>query len=481
MVNLYSAFTVSVIIALMLLCGCNMIPPVQPEHSTLLTSEKLHLEGLNTQTINPSWWEQFSDKQLSQLIQQGRTRNLTLKQAQQKILLASQQVSLAESGDEPSINLNASAAVIGTNTQSFNVSDADYSALGMLMPSFSYQFNFFGKHEASIAEAKDQQGFYQAQKIQTQLAISTSIASSYFDFQNSYRISKTLKVLLDEIHKQDDVINNQIRRGLASKADSYLNQGNIDTLKGQLLTARTREQLAKNQLALYLAKTPEQLGALLTPNAQVITPLAQVTSIPMGLLGRRADIIASKWLVEANSQNIKQAKAAYYPDFNLMVMGVFQKLSNLNPADLFLGNASVAVNLPLYDGGARDSNYASANIQYDQAVIQYNQTVLTSVKQVSDALTNLQEAQQQQVLSQSSVKHHHQAYTVLQHRYKRGLSSFSDMNNARMQWQQQVISQTDTNSLILQSQLQLILALGGGYQQPSETQPTSNSTQIHDD
>jgi len=216
---------------------------------------------------------------------------------------------------------------------------------------------------------------------------------------------------------------------------------------------------------LYLAKTPDQLGQLTLPNAQAINQLAAVDTIPMNLLGRRPDIIASKWMVEANEQGIKQAKAAYYPDVNLMVMGVFQKLSSMNPASLFLGGATVAASLPLYDGGVRDANYASANIHFDQAVTNYNQTVLNAVKQTSDAIVSLQEAQKQQVLAQSSVAHYQQAYDILNNRYERGLSSFADMNSARMQWHQQVVKATNTESAILQNQLQLIVALGGDYQQ----------------
>jgi NodT family efflux transporter outer membrane factor (OMF) lipoprotein len=465
--------SIPVLLSLSVLSGCSMVPPEEPQHQSMLTNEQIQLKNHDIQAIHRQWWNQFGDQQLAQLIQLGLTNNLTLQQAKQRIDLASQQVALAESGDKPKLNLNVSGGGIGANTQSFNTSNADYSAIGMLLPSFSYQFDFWGKNEATVAAASDQKLSLEAQEAQARLVISASIASSYFALQNSYRLERNLTTLLDEINHQNYVITAQVKRGLASEAESFQNQGDIDTLSAQLSDAKTQQQLAKNQLALYLAKTPDQLGQLTLPNAQAINQLAAVDTIPMNLLGRRPDIIASKWMVEANEQGIKQAKASYYPDVNLMVMGVFQKLSNINPASLFLGGATVAASLPLYDGGVRDANYASANIHFDQAVTNYNQTVLNAVKQTSDAIVSLQEAQKQQVLAQSSVMHYQHAYEILNNRYERGLSSFADMNSARMQWHQQVIKLTNSESAILQNQLQLIVALGGDYQQE---QPVLAST-----
>ncbi|MEC6907447.1 efflux transporter outer membrane subunit [Photobacterium piscicola] len=459
----YITRTASSLAAVLLLSACSMIPPSEPQHHPLLTAQQVHLYQHDLSDIKTDWWTQFNDPQLNQLITLGLTNNLTLQQAQQRIELATQQVALAQAGDKPSVNLNVSGGAIGANLDSLSPHNAEYSALGMLLPSFSYQFDFWGKNKAIIAAATNQKLSLEAQAVQAKLLLSAAISSSYFTLQNNYRLEQNLQLLLRETNKQKSVINDQIKRGLASKAELFQQQGDIDKLSAQLSMTITQQQLAKNQLALYLAKTPEQLGTLLTPNAHPINQLNTMTTIPMNLLGRRADIIANKWLVEANQQGIKQAKAAYYPDMNLMVMGVFQKLSSMNPADLFLSGATIATTLPLYDGGVRDANYASANIHYDQAVTVYNQSVLTAVKQASDAIVNLQEALQQQALTVASTTQYQQAYMIFKHRYQRGLASFSEMNNAQIKWHQQVIQTTNADNATLQNQLQLIVALGGGY------------------
>lgn len=459
----YTSRIAASLAAALLLSACSMTPPSEPPHHSLLTAQQVQLYQHDLINIKTDWWTQFNDPQLNQLITLGLTNNLTLQQAQQRIELATQQVALAQAGDKPSVNLNVSGGAIGANLDSLSPHNAQYSALGMLLPSFSYQFDFWGKNKAIIAAATNQKLSLEAQAVQAKLLLSAAMTSSYFTLQNNYRLERDIELLLRETNKQKAVINDQIKRGLATKAELFQQQGDIDKLSAQLSMTKTQQQLAKNQLALYVAKTPQQLGTLLAPNAEPIKQLNNITTIPINLLGRRADIIANKWLVEANRQGIKHAKAAYYPDMNLMVMGVFQKLSSMNPADLFLSGATVATTLPLYDGGVRDANYASANIDYDQAVTVYNQSVLTAVKQASDAIVNLQEALQQQALSVASTTQYQQAYMLFKHRYQRGLASFSEMNNAQIKWHQQVIQTTNADNATLQNQLQLIVALGGGY------------------
>ncbi|MCP4955566.1 MAG: efflux transporter outer membrane subunit [Photobacterium aquimaris] len=459
----YTSRIAASLAAALLLSACSMIPPSEPPHHSLLTAKQVQLYQHDLINIKTDWWTQFNDPQLNQLIILGLTNNLTLQQAQQRIELATQQVALAQAGDKPSVNLNISGGAMGANLDSFSPHNAEYSALGMLLPSFSYQFDFWGKNKAIIAAATNQKLSLEAQAVQAKLLLSAAMTSSYFTLQNNYRLERDIELLLRETNRQKAVINDQIKRGLATKAELFQQQGDIDKLSAQLSMTKTQQQLAKNQLALYVAKTPQQLGTLLAPNAEPIKQLNNITTIPINLLGRRADIIANKWLVEANRQGIQHAKAAYYPDMNLMVMGVFQKLSSMNPADLFLSGATVATTLPLYDGGVRDANYASANIDYDQAVTVYNQSVLTAVKQASDAIVNLQEALQQQALSVASTTQYQQAYMIFKHRYQRGLASFSEMNNAQIKWHQQVIQTTNADNATLQNQLQLIVALGGGY------------------
>ncbi len=160
------------LLALVLLSACSMAPPEEPKHQKMLDNQQLQLNGNNSLLIQEQWWTLFADPQLSRLIQLGLTDNLTLEQAKQRIMLASQQVALAESGSSPKLNLNAGAGVIGLNSGSLNAADADYSALGMLLPSLTYQFDFWGKNEDMVTAASDQKLSLQAQEAQAKSAVS---------------------------------------------------------------------------------------------------------------------------------------------------------------------------------------------------------------------------------------------------------------------------------------------------------------------
>ncbi|UJF16954.1 efflux transporter outer membrane subunit [Vibrio sp. SS-MA-C1-2] len=457
-----------------LLSACSMVPPKEPKHITEMTTKQLLAETKQVDNLAPNWWQQFNDPQLTQLIELGLQQNLSLIDVNNQLKLAKEQVSLAKTGNKPKVNLTASGGGIGGGT-SFNPSDSDYSGLGMLLPSLSYQLDFWGKNKTSIELASDKVLSTKAQQAQSRLLVSASIAQSYFVLQDNFDIEQTVTLLINEMESQNRVIESQISRGLATDTALYQNNGELDNLKTELSAAKLAQKLAKNQLALYLGKSPSQLGELIAPNANTIKQLDSVKNIPMNLLARRPDVVASQWMVEANGQNVALAKKAYYPDFNLMVMGLAQKLSNMNPADLLLTGATVGTTLPIYDGGVRDSKYNTANIQYDQAVNSYNQTVLNAVKQTSDAIISLESAHQQQQLLISSTDKYHQAYQILDKRYRRGLATYNEMNSARLKWHQQLINKTKADSSVLQQQLQLIVALGGGYQQPVPQQSSSKN------
>lgn len=49
-------------------------------------------------------------------------------------------------------------------------------------------------------------------------------------------------------------------------------------------------------------------------------------NLPLHLLGRRPDIVGARWQVEAASQGIKNAKAQFTPDVNIVGIGGFLSL-----------------------------------------------------------------------------------------------------------------------------------------------------------
>src|SRR5579871_3127369 len=88
--------------------------------------------------------------------------------------------------------------------------------------------------------------------------------------------------------------------------------------------------------------------------------------LPAELLGRRPDVVAARYRVEAAAQGIKQEKAAFYPNVDLKALVGFQSLglSNLFLSDSTVAAVGPAISLPIFDGGRLRAQYRGAEADY---------------------------------------------------------------------------------------------------------------------
>ncbi|WP_059286166.1 TolC family protein [Aquitalea magnusonii] len=106
-----------------------------------------------------------------------------------------------------------------------------------------------------------------------------------------------------------------------------------------------------------------------------------------------------------------------------------------------------------------------ARAEYDEAVASYNQTLTQALHDVADVMAQQQELAPQLEQRRLALQTAEQAYQVMQNRYQGGLASYLDVLNA----EDSVIScrrnaaSLETRQLLLD--VNLIKALGGGYQQ----------------
>jgi outer membrane protein TolC len=60
--------------------------------------------------------------------------------------------------------------------------------------------------------------------------------------------------------------------------------------------------------------------------SQAIKNVAVAANMPADLLGRRADIAAARWRVEASSKDVVNAKTQFYPNINLVAFAGFSSI-----------------------------------------------------------------------------------------------------------------------------------------------------------
>jgi outer membrane protein TolC len=122
-----------------------------------------------------------------------------------------------------------------------------------------------------------------------------------------------------------------------------------------------------------------------------------------------------------------------------------------------------ALNLPLFDGGARRAALGGAQASRDVAIAQYNQTLLDAVREVADQAASLralagQAAQTDAALNQASL-----ARDTAQARARAGLESALSALALDAPWLAQRRQAVELNTRRQQARIGLIKALGGAY------------------
>ena len=243
---------------------------------------------------------------------------------------------------------------------------------------------------------------------------------------------------------------------------------------GQQQAAAAELQAARVLLSANVARAYVGLARLLALRDLTTQTLAQrqaqLDLLPQrlgaDLLGRRADVVAARWRVETALQDMAVARTQFYPDINLVgfvglnALGL-GNLLNLGSRNLGIGPA---LRLPLFDGGRLRANLQGRAADADAATAAYNGAVLDAAREVADASTSLQSLARQRVEQAQALAATESAYDLALQRYRAGLGSYLVVLSAETGVLAQRQQATDLQARLLDNQVALMRALGGGWQ-----------------
>lgn len=427
--------------------------------------------SLIPQWTNNTWWECFHDLILNQIIAQSLTNHPDIQLAEARVRLATQLAKQAEA--------NSGATLIGAGygeKQRYS-GDAIYPPpiggvwfnFGDLETDFNYDFDFWHKNQQTIAAAMGNEQAAKANEENAKLVLSTAIAKTYFQILgDNTLISLAQKNLADQL-ALTKLIALQAHSGIISTFP--VQQANQTVASAQIAVTQliNARQISIDQLN-ALVITPISMPPIqhkLTLNNS-IQPLPN--TIPLNLLASRPDLMVLRWSVEADRHQIKAAKAAFYPDINLMgALGLqsigFEKLFNSNS---YFANIGPAFNLPIFDAGRLRASLGVSDAQYDIAVDQYNQGLLNAIQQTADALTQLQSVITQEMEQTALLLATQKNDAYVSARYRAGTTDALDYlrTEQTVLQQQQQSAQLQVQHLL--AEINLIQALGGGYNQSQD-------------
>ena len=156
-------------------------------------------------------------------------------------------------------------------------------------------------------------------------------------------------------------------------------------------------------------------------------------------------------------------------------MGLFAGYDAISPEQLINpGNRQYgvvpALRLPIFEGGRLTAQLNERQAQRQAAVAIYNQTVLQAVRQAADALVSVQSSAHQLALQRQALDQSLHTWQLTQQRAQAGLAPQMSVLATQIKVGELKLVLADLQAQQLNAQIDLSLALGGGWSEP-QAQP----------
>jgi NodT family efflux transporter outer membrane factor (OMF) lipoprotein len=463
----------SIVLLAALLGACASTHQLRPE-SKAIDPNSLHAEqSLQGVAQDPAawpqtqWWTRYGDAQLNALIDEALTGNPTLRVAEARTRAALAQVAAVDSARYPSAG-SSGQAVRGRFSEHglFPAPFAgNWDTLSALTATLSWQVDFWGKNRAAYESAVGAERAAQIDSEAARLTLAANIAHVYARLQED---TLQLNVARDTLKDREQVLNltrDRNAAGLDSRLELTQAQAAIPAAREQIDQLEEAATLARHVLAALTGAGPDRSLSIHDPTLSVSVQNTLPAAVPAELLGHRPDLLAQRWRVEAASQSIREAKAEFYPNVDLVAFVGLQNLGSTNllsAANRQYGIAP-AFTLPLFDAGKRRAHLAAEDAQYDAAVEQYNQLVTDGLREVVDALTSMESLARQRGEERDALANAQEAYDLSVLRYREGLGNYLQVLSAESQLLAQRSLEAQLQARSLDLSVDLVQALGGGF------------------
>jgi NodT family efflux transporter outer membrane factor (OMF) lipoprotein len=196
------------------------------------------------------------------------------------------------------------------------------------------------------------------------------------------------------------------------------------------------------------------------------------TGVPSTLLERRPDIAGAQRRMIAANANIGVARAAYFPSLMLGGQGGFQStgLANLLSAPSSFWALGPNVLLSVFDGGLRRAQVAQARAAFDASTAYYRSTVVSAFQQVEDSLATLNHYHDASVDEKAAVDAAQRTLDFSMALYKQGATDYLTVVTSQTALLQTQLEALNLDTLQLTASVDLIRALGGGWEDSARAQ-----------
>jgi len=190
-----------------------------------------------------------------------------------------------------------------------------------------------------------------------------------------------------------------------------------------------------------------------------------VSSVPGEVLAQRPDLYIAARDLEAASADVSAARAQRLPHVSLggsISAGRFESGDAAISGGLW-SIGPLSVTLPIFDAGKRAANVESARAQYDAAAVAYRAKLRGAVREVEEALVQLESTSLRNEDARIAAEGFDASYKATDARFRGGLASLFELEDARRSAAQAHSQWIELQRERVAAWITLYRALGGGW------------------
>ncbi|MEG5549550.1 multidrug resistance outer membrane protein MdtQ [Enterobacter wuhouensis] len=448
-----------------------------PEHATVspitaqTTAAAVNTQLRHTDWPKNEWWKDYNDPALNSLIAKALHDAPDMQIARQRITLAEAQARATMAADGPQVDFSADAERQKMSAEGlmgpFAITDPAAGTTGPWYTNGTFgltagwDLDLWGKNRAQVEARIGKVNAQNAEMEQTRQLLATSVARLYWEWQTQAAVGDVLAQIKRE---QDNIIGADrelYQHGITSSVEGVETDINASKTEEQLAEVKGKMKAVEARLEALTNSASMTLSRHALPTAEAALP----ATLGYELLARRPDLQEAHWYIEASMSEVEAAKAAFYPDVNLMA---FLQQDALHLSDLFRSSAqqmgvTAGLTLPIFDSGRLNANLDIAQAQSNLSVANYNKAVVDAVNQVartaSEVETLTAKNQQQRQVEKDAAR----VVALAQARYSAGIIAGSRVSEAKIPALRERIAALTLKGQYVDATLQLTSALGGGY------------------
>jgi len=418
--------------------------------------------------IPTAWWTTFDDDLLTSLVVRTVQSNLTLKQAEARVLEARALRRIAAADLWPQVEAAGSYTRERTSTngvnaggagRTFNLFEAGFDA--------NWEVDVFGGNRRAV-EAAD--ASVEAAHDDRDAVLVSLLGEMGLEYVTYRSLQQRVALANQNLVAQQgtlDLTRRLFNAGLAPELDVQRAAAQVATTASTIPLLEQQAAQAVHALSVLIGQPPMTLREELAAVGPIPKPPAQVAvGLPSELLLRRPDVARSERQLAAQTAEIGVATRDLFPRF--FITGV-ASLQSVRASDFFdwqsrLLSIAPSVSWQIFSGGGIRANIALQTATQHEFLAAYAAAVLQALQDVEDALVAFSNEQATQAQLEEAVRANQRAADLARRAYAQGLTDFLTVLVA----EQSVFTSEDT---LAQTErdvaLQLVAlykAVGGGWE-----------------